>query len=87
MDKAIRPMRDLVLIRRDKRQGKVGSFELPTAYREQSDRGTVLATGPKCKEIKDGDRVFWDIYNKAGIRLDEEHLFIREKDLFILNEG
>ena len=52
----IRPLNDNLLVSRIKEQEKVGSFFIPDAAKDKSDRAKVLACGPG-KLAKDGKRL------------------------------
>ncbi len=53
----LRPLRDRVVARRFDEKDEIGLIYLPESAREKSTRCTVLAVGPKAKEVKVGDVV------------------------------
>lgn len=49
------------------------------------EQGTVLAVGPDCKTIKEGDTIFFTTWGVDIIEVDGEKLyFLMETDEFIL---
>jgi chaperonin GroES len=79
-DCQIRPLRDLVIVRRDPEDDRTrGGIILPDDSKTEKCFGTVLAAGPGmvlddgtrlAMDIKVGDRVFFSAY--AGSRIDPD---------------
>ncbi len=75
-----KPLADRVLVEPEPAQTQTQSgLYIPQTAQERPPRGTILAAGVGCKELRAGDRV---IYNKgAGVEL-EYGLVMRESDVF-----
>lgn len=81
----IRPMNDQVVIKRDPPQTTYASgLIIPDAHVDfRSTAGTVLAVGPKCNEVKIGDRVLLHIYGGVEHRVDGDLVGLwKEDDIF-----
>lgn len=77
------PLNDLVLVKRyQEDNSKAGSFIVPEKFRQQSNRGIVVAVNLQHNGIKAGDRVTFGVYNAETILIDgEEMLLIRWNDI------
>jgi co-chaperonin GroES (HSP10) len=81
---SFQPLNDLVLVKRySEDNSKAGSFIVPEKFRQQSNRGTVVAIGYDVEpSISAGDIVTFGIGNAENIIIHgEEHLLIRANDL------
>ena len=67
--KKVSPLHDYVYLELDEFQEKVGSIILAPKHSETSRLGTIIAAGPECKYLKDGDRVL--VYWNIGTHIDE----------------
>jgi chaperonin GroES len=69
------PLGDRVLIRRveDKQKSKLG---LPDKYRQQTNKGEIVAVGELVTNLKPGDRVLFGEYNAERFQKDDEELWI-----------
>lgn len=52
---------------------------------ERIGRGVVYKTGTDCKNVKDGDTVFFDLFQAIGIEFKgKDYLMIKENNVFII---
>lgn len=62
-----------------------GGIIIPEMSQEQPNRGTVVAAGRLCEELKAGDRVEFGDYAGKEITLDGvEYLIMKETDIFLI---
>ena len=62
-----------------------GGIIIPNISQDRPNRGTVVAAGVECKEVKAGDRVEFGEYAGTEIRLDGVgYLTMREPDIFLI---
>lgn len=90
----IKPMFDRLLVKRSKPETKTaGGLYIPDTSAEKKGSGTIIAigTGKRTMEgqILDpvfnvGDKVLYAVY--AAIEHDEDHVFLREDDIFAIEE-
>lgn len=78
-----RPLNDLVLVRRyEQDNSKAGSFIIPEKFRQQSNKGVVVASSPLVSYVEPGDLVTFGVYNSELMLVDGvEMLLIRENDI------
>ena len=93
----IEPLKDRVLIERDPPETKIGSVEIPEAFRENQLTGTVVALGEGklsdlgervLPDVKVGDRVLFP--KNIGTELNFEgrdFLMMREGDISSILDG
>lgn len=55
----ILPRNDRIVVRRHPPKQQKGSIVIPDAASEKSQRGTILAVGPKCDTVKPGMEVLF----------------------------
>jgi len=94
----IRPLADRVLVRRAEEEEKTkGGIIIPDTAREKPTEAKVIAVG-KGKigddgkvvplSVKVGDRVLLSKWGGSEVKLDgEEHLIVREDDIFAVIES
>ncbi len=94
----IRPLADRVLVRRMQEEEKTkGGIIIPDTAREKPTEAKVIAVG-KGKigddgkivplSVKVGDTVLLSKWGGSEVKLDgEEHLIVREDDIFAVIEG
>jgi chaperonin GroES len=78
------PLNDLVLVKRvQESNDKAGSFIIPEKFRQQSNKGVVIAKGNLAKsDISKDDIVTFGVYNAENIIVrGGELLLIRENDI------
>jgi len=80
----IKPMGNRILIREDeKKDTTAGGIIIPDTVRADEHKGTVLAVGPKCVDLKAGMRVY---FNKAAryplVYNGETVLLMKEGDVY-----
>jgi chaperonin GroES len=94
----IRPLSDRVLVRRVQEEEKTkGGIIIPDTAREKPTEAKVIAVGKgKIGEdgkvtppsVKAGDRVLLSKWGGSEVKLDgEEHLIVREDDIYAILEG
>lgn len=72
----LRPISDRVIIRRDLAPGMSGRLHIPEQAQESLLTGTVIAAGPDCLTVQDGDRVIFEKYAGSEVKDDGETLLI-----------
>lgn len=75
----LRPLKDFVLIRRDKHEGKIGLIVVPENAREELTRGVVVAVGP-------GKRQSCALADRLEKALGKGILSPRDRELFAVVE-
>ena len=80
----IRPLRDQVLIKRDDPPTMAGSIIMPEVARDwRSTQGTVTGVGPKCSELRVGDRVLLPPLGGKEHRIDGQLIGLwKESEVF-----
>lgn len=85
----LRPLKDSVIIELIPEKDRTkGGIYIPDNAQDKPTSGKVIAIGPECKEIKEGDQVAYGRY--AGTELiigDEGFLVLLEKDILAVMEG
>lgn len=84
----IRPLNDIVLIRREPEEEKHGEILIPKAARQKSNKGTVVACGPglfkngkrRPMGVCVGDVVFWNAYIGEEVEVEGEKLVAMHED-------
>ena len=62
-----------------------GGIIIPEMSQEQPNRGTVIAAGVECKEVKVGDTVEFGEYVGIEITVDgQECIIMKEIDIFLI---
>ena len=81
--KGFRPLGDRVFVTYTEELEKTaGGIYVPDSAREKPQRGTVEASGPDVKNVKNGDQVLFDKYSGTKIKIDNEDcLIIKEEDI------
>lgn len=79
----IRPLKNRVLIEKDI-QEKIGILFLPEISQPVPTSGTVLEVGPKCKEVKIGDKVSFPKYDGFNFTIKDKKYFILREDQILL---
>jgi len=93
----VRPLRDRIIVKGLEEEEKTkGGIIIPDTAKEKPIEGRVIAVGDgKIKEdgtkipldVKKGDRVLFAKYAGTEIKIDgEEHLMMREDDIFAIIE-
>ncbi|MFA5385363.1 MAG: hypothetical protein WC364_12015, partial [Eubacteriales bacterium] len=59
ISKSFRPLRGLVLIRRDKPEEEIGGIIIPKLYQQYGWCAEVVSTGDNVKNYKKGDRIMF----------------------------
>jgi chaperonin GroES len=94
----IRPLNDRVLVKRvDSEQKTTGGIIIPDSAKEKPQEGMVVAVGKGkhgedgsriAPKVQAGDRVLFGKYAGTEIKIDgEEHVFMREDDIFGILEN
>jgi len=85
----IKPLTDHILIEpsKEEEKTKTGILLPETAEKERSEQGKVIAVGPKCKEVKPGNKVLFTKYGPNEIKVaDKEYLIAKEEDILAILE-
>ena len=79
----IRPLSDLIIVRPDPAEEKIGSIVLAASAQEEAKHGEVIAVGPgklwesgylEPMDVKVGDRVAFSMYAKETFKHEGESL-------------
>ena len=93
----VRPLHDRLIVKRLEEEEKTkGGIIIPDTAKEKPIEGKVIAVG-KGKiqedgttipmEVKKGDRILFAKYAGAEVKIDgEEHLIMKEDDVFVIIE-
>jgi chaperonin GroES len=86
----VRPLHDqIIVLRLDEGEQKIGGIIVPDSAKEKPQHGTVIAagngkTGKSGKrvplDVKAGDRILFGKYSGQEIRLDGKDYFIMKED-------
>ena len=88
----IKPLADRVLVKLEKNEAKTaGGIIIPDTAQEKTQQGKVVEVGPGTEKekvtVKSGDRVMYDKYAGAQIKIDgEEHLILKMQDIIAVIE-
>jgi len=88
----VKPLSDRVLVKLEKNEAKTaGGIIIPDTAQEKTQQGVVVETGPGTEKekitVKSGDRVMYDKYAGAQIKIDGvEHLILKMSDIIAVVE-
>lgn len=88
----VKPLADRVLVKLGKNEEKTaGGIIIPDTAQEKTQQGVVVETGPGTEKekitVKSGDKVMYDKYAGAQIKINgEEHLILRMSDIIAVVE-
>jgi chaperonin GroES len=94
----VKPLQDRILIKRTQEEEKTkGGIIIPDAAKEKPVEGIVVAVGDGkvldngqrvAPSVKAGDKILFGKYSGTEIKVDgEEHLILREDEIFAIIEG
>jgi chaperonin GroES len=89
----VKPLNDRILVRRLEQEEKTpGGLFIPDTAKEKPLQGRVIAVGTgkvlddgsrRILDVKEGDRILFGKYAGTEIKInDQEHLILREDDIF-----
>lgn len=83
MTAPVQPLfRNVLVVREEPKESKVGSIYIPEAAKEKPLQGRVVAVGDKCRKLQVDDRVI--VGRFAGSEFEFEHqkyLVLREEEV------
>jgi chaperonin GroES len=88
----VKPLADRVLVKLEKNEAKTaGGLIIPDTAQEKTQQGVVVDVGPGTEKekitVKGGDRVMYDKYAGAQIKIDGvEHLILKMSDIIAVVE-
>ncbi len=93
----LKPLHDRIIVKRlESETVTKGGIIIPDTAKEKPIQGEVIAVGPgkllengerSKMEVKKGDRVLFSRYGGTEVKIDgEEHLILREEDVFAIVE-
>ena len=88
----VRPLADRVMVKLEKNEAKTaGGIIIPDTAQEKTQEGIVVAVGPGTEKevitVKNGDKVMYDKYAGAQVKINgEEHLILRMADIIAIVE-
>ncbi|MDR0447849.1 MAG: co-chaperone GroES [Treponema sp.] len=83
----VKPLADRVLVKLEKNEAKTaGGIIIPDTAQEKTQQGTVVEAGPGTEKekvtVKSGDKVMYDKYAGAQVKIDGvEHLILKMQDI------
>lgn len=78
---ALKPLNDRVIVKRKEQEEKTaGGIFIPDSAKEKPQGGIVVAAGPECKTVKDGDAVLFAKYAGSEFSVDGDDLIIMRED-------
>lgn len=82
----IKPLADLVLASMDEAPTTTASgLYLPENTSEKPKTATVIAVGPKVKEIKPKDQIIYESYAGTEVKIDnQEYILVKEEKVLAL---
>lgn len=94
----VKPLNDRVLVKRTESEEKTASgIYIPDTAKEKQQEGVVIAVGPGrlgdngerlAMSVSEGDRVLFGKYAGSEVTLGaEEHVLLREDEIFAIVEG
>jgi chaperonin GroES len=94
----VKPLQDRILIKRTQEEEKTkGGIIIPDAAKEKPVEGIVVAVGDGkvldngqrlAPSVKAGDKILFGKYSGTEIKVDgEDHLILREDEIFAIIEG
>ena len=94
----VKPLNDRVLVKRTESEEKsAGGIFIPDTAKEKQQEGVVIAVGPgqlndkgerQALQLKVGDRVLFGKYSGNDVTVNaEEHVLLREDEVFAIIEG
>ena len=85
-DSNIKPLADLVLAGVDEAPTTTASgLYLPENTEEKPKTATVVAVGPKVKDIKKGDQIIYESYSGTEVKLNnKEYILVKEEKILAL---
>jgi len=88
----VKPLADRVLVKLEKNEAKTaGGIIIPDTAQEKTQQGMVVEAGPGTEKekvtVKSGDRVMYDKYAGAQVKIDGvEHLILKMQDIIAVIE-
>jgi chaperonin GroES len=88
----VKPLADRVIVKLEKNEAKTaGGIIIPDTAQEKTQQGTVTAVGPGTEKekitVKSGDKVMYDKYAGAQVKIDGvEHLILKMQDIIAVIE-
>ncbi|QGY38967.1 co-chaperone GroES [Pseudodesulfovibrio cashew] len=77
----LKPLNDRVIVKRKDQEEKTsGGIYIPDSAKEKPQAGEVVAAGPECKTVKDGDAVLFAKYAGSEFSVDGDELIIMRED-------
>ena len=77
----LKPLHDRVIVQRKESEEKTaGGIFIPDSAKEKPHNGLVLAAGPECKTVKDGDIILFAKYAGSEFSMDGDELIIMRED-------
>lgn len=88
MNEKVTPIGNRILIRPSASdEMSAGGILIPETARPRSNRGEVIAVGPKVKDVKPGDHVVFSKYSGAPHRFNGEEMYLVLEDAVLAVEG
>jgi len=77
----MKPLHDRVIVQRKAEEEKTaGGIYIPDSAKEKPQGGIIVAAGPKCQTVKEGDVVLFAKYAGSEFSMDGEDLIIMRED-------
>lgn len=80
------PLNDQVLVEPEIKETPIGIIVVPdNAKKKRSQTGWVIAAGPKCREVKKGQRIIVNEYSGTDVKIrGRQYRIIREDDIVVI---
>ena len=84
----LKPLYDSVIIQtKEMEEISSGGIYIPDVAKQKPTIGTVISTGPECKQVKVNDKVAYGSYAGTEMMVEEKkYLAILEKDVLAIIE-
>jgi len=77
----LKPLHDRVIVKRKEEEDKTaGGIYIPDSAKEKPQGGEIMAAGPECKTVKEGDSILFAKYAGSEFSMDGEDLIIMRED-------
>jgi len=77
----LKPLHDRVIVKRkEEEEQTAGGIYIPDSAKEKPQGGEIVAAGPECKTVKEGDMILFAKYAGSEFSMDNEDLIIMRED-------
>lgn len=80
----LRPLKNKLYVKQDDAATTSGLIVIPDSAQKRERHGTVLAVGPECKDVKEGDFIYWTNYGGEQVPNYDGVWLLRETDVMCI---